>query len=90
MTEDALEDDLGQCWARGRALGKRVCPKTLSCRGARLIDSEDEREIVALMEQIVDPVGTFYRYSLPASLLHRRTRNLSSSPAEAGEGEQSR
>jgi F420-non-reducing hydrogenase small subunit len=57
---------------------------------ASLIDSDDEREIAALMEQIVDPVGTFYRYSLPASLLHRRIRNLSSSPAEAGEGEQSR
>jgi F420-non-reducing hydrogenase small subunit len=41
---------------------------------ASLIDSEDEREIAALMEQIVDPVGTFYRYSLPASLLHRRVR----------------
>jgi F420-non-reducing hydrogenase small subunit len=42
---------------------------------ASLIDSEDEREIAALMEQIVDPVGTFYRYSLPASLLHRRMRH---------------
>ncbi len=41
---------------------------------ASLIDSEDEREIAAIMEQIVDPVGTFYRYSLPASLLHRRVR----------------
>lgn len=41
---------------------------------ASLIDSEDEKEIAALMEHIVDPVGTFYRYSLPASLLHRRVR----------------
>jgi F420-non-reducing hydrogenase small subunit len=40
-----------------------------------LIDSKDEQEIAALMEQIVDPVGTFYRYSLPASLLHRRVRH---------------
>jgi F420-non-reducing hydrogenase small subunit len=42
---------------------------------ASLIDSKDEAEIAALMEQIVDPVGTFYRYSLPASLLHRRVRH---------------
>jgi coenzyme F420-reducing hydrogenase gamma subunit len=59
---------------------------------ASLIDSEDEREIAALMEQIVDPVGTFYRYSLPASLLHRRIRNLSSSrrkPAKANSPDKS-
>ena len=39
---------------------------------ASLIDSTDEEEIAALAGEIVDPVGTFYRYSLPASLLHRR------------------
>jgi F420-non-reducing hydrogenase small subunit len=39
---------------------------------ASLVESEDQEEIAALAEQVVDPVGTFYRYSLPASLLHRR------------------
>jgi F420-non-reducing hydrogenase small subunit len=39
---------------------------------ASLIASEDEDEIITLAGQIADPVGTFYRYSLPASLLHRR------------------
>jgi F420-non-reducing hydrogenase small subunit len=39
---------------------------------ASLIASHDEDEIAALAGQIVDPVGTFYRYSLPASLLHRK------------------
>jgi F420-non-reducing hydrogenase small subunit len=39
---------------------------------ASLIESRDRDEIAVLAEQIVDPVGTFYRYSLPASLLHRR------------------
>lgn len=39
---------------------------------ASLIASHDEDEIATLAAQIVDPVGTFYRYSLPASLLHRR------------------
>jgi len=37
-----------------------------------LIDSNDEAEIRDIVNQIVDPVGTFYRYSLPASALHRR------------------
>ena len=39
---------------------------------ASLIEPKDEDEIAALADQIPDPVGTFYRYSLPASLLHRR------------------
>jgi len=39
---------------------------------ASIADSRDEDEIVAILSKIVDPVGTFYRYSLPASLLHRR------------------
>lgn len=50
---------------------------------ASLIDSDDEKEIAALMEQIVDPVGTFYRYSLPASLLHRRVRRSVNGGARA-------
>ncbi len=39
---------------------------------ASLIDADDQDEIAALAAEIVDPVGTFYRYSLPASQLHRR------------------
>lgn len=38
---------------------------------ASLMESRDPDEIAALADQLVDPVGTFYRYSLPASLLHR-------------------
>jgi F420-non-reducing hydrogenase small subunit len=41
---------------------------------ASLMQTEERDEIAALAEQIVDPVGTFYRYSLPASLLHRRAQ----------------
>jgi F420-non-reducing hydrogenase small subunit len=41
---------------------------------ASLIDSTDEEEIAARAAEIADPVGTFYRYSLPASLVHRRVR----------------
>jgi len=39
---------------------------------ASLIDSTDGEEIAARAREIADPVGTFYRYSLPSSLLHRR------------------
>jgi F420-non-reducing hydrogenase small subunit len=39
---------------------------------ASLLAADDRDEISELAERIVDPVGTFYRYSLPASLLHGR------------------
>ena len=39
---------------------------------ASLIDATEEEEVAARALEIADPVGTFYRYSLPASLLHRR------------------
>lgn len=34
--------------------------------------ANDEKEMEKILDGIVDPVGTFYRYSLPASFLHRR------------------
>jgi F420-non-reducing hydrogenase small subunit len=37
-----------------------------------MIDSNDEAKIARIVERIPDPVGTFYRYSLPASLLRRK------------------
>ena len=46
---------------------------------ASLIESTDGEEIAARAREIADPVGTFYRYSLPSSLLHRRV-----SPAHKG------
>ncbi len=39
---------------------------------ASLIAGREREAIAAQAERIVDPVGTFYRYSLPASLLHGR------------------
>jgi F420-non-reducing hydrogenase small subunit len=38
---------------------------------ASLVGSNDEAEIAAILDKIADPGGTFFRYSLPASLLHR-------------------
>jgi F420-non-reducing hydrogenase small subunit len=39
---------------------------------ASLAASNDEAEIESILSAIPDPVGTFYRYSLPGSLLQRR------------------
>jgi len=36
-----------------------------------LIDSTDTEEIAQIIDGIADPAGTFYRYSLPVSLLRR-------------------
>lgn len=45
--------------------------KMVSLLGS-LIDSRDEEEIEEMIEDITDPLGTFYSYSLPKSLLRRR------------------
>jgi F420-non-reducing hydrogenase small subunit len=42
---------------------------------ASLLDFNDEEEIQKGMDRIVDPVGTFYRFGLASSLLHRKNRN---------------
>jgi len=39
---------------------------------ASLLESKEESEIDRILATIPDPVGTFYRYSLPASLLRRK------------------
>jgi F420-non-reducing hydrogenase small subunit len=39
---------------------------------ASLAASDDEAGIAAILSKIPDPVGSFYRYSLPASLLQRK------------------
>ncbi len=39
---------------------------------ASIIDSNDEGEIEQIVQTVPDPVGTFYRYSLPSSLLRRK------------------
>jgi len=39
---------------------------------ASIVDSTDEKQIEAIISKIPDPMGTLYRYSLPASLLRRK------------------
>jgi F420-non-reducing hydrogenase small subunit len=39
---------------------------------ATMIDSNDSDEIEKIIETIDDPAGTFYRFSLPGSILRRK------------------
>jgi F420-non-reducing hydrogenase small subunit len=39
---------------------------------ASVIDSQDPEEVQRILDQIPDPAGTFYRFSVPASFLHRK------------------
>ncbi len=59
----------GCCGAPGRVRDQGA--KALSAI-ASLVDSKDERQIDQILASIADPVGTFCRYSLPASLLQTR------------------
>ena len=42
---------------------------------ASVVDADTEEEAVRIVGEIADPIGTFYRFGLPASLLHRRKIN---------------
>jgi F420-non-reducing hydrogenase small subunit len=46
--------------------------KMLSAIGS-LVDSTDEEEIKKVVGELDDPAGLFYRFNLPASILHRKT-----------------
>ncbi len=39
---------------------------------ASVVDADTEEEAARIVNEVVDPVGTFYRFGLPASMLHRR------------------
>ncbi len=41
---------------------------------ASVIDSIDEKEVEQILDTVADPLGTFYRFSLPSSLLRRVQR----------------
>jgi len=45
--------------------------KALSAMASTL-EAKEEEEIDAVVASVADPAGTFYRYSLPASLLYRK------------------
>jgi len=39
---------------------------------ASVVDADTEEEAARIVAEVVDPVGTFYRFGLPASMLHRK------------------
>ncbi|MFQ6109490.1 MAG: oxidoreductase [Candidatus Aminicenantales bacterium] len=39
---------------------------------ASILDTDDEKEIEKIVDTIIDPAATFYRFSLPHSILRRR------------------
>jgi F420-non-reducing hydrogenase small subunit len=39
---------------------------------ASILDANDEKDIERIVDSIDDPAGTFYRFSLPSSLLRRK------------------
>jgi F420-non-reducing hydrogenase small subunit len=49
---------------------------------ASIMDSNDDAEIERIVSTIPDPVGTFYRYSLPSSFLRRRKLEAAAGPKE--------
>ena len=52
---------------------------------ASVVDSNDQEEIDRIIEEgLPDPVGTFYRFSLAASLLRRKKRSTSGDGAASG------
>jgi F420-non-reducing hydrogenase small subunit len=42
------------------------------CSIASIISADDAGAIDHIFDGLVDPVGTFYRYSLPSSFLERK------------------
>ena len=44
---------------------------------ATMIDANEPEEIERITNQIVDPAGTFYRFSLPGSILRRKVKESS-------------
>jgi F420-non-reducing hydrogenase small subunit len=41
---------------------------------ASIVDTTDEKVMAKVFEAVPDPAGTFYRYSVPASLLARKRK----------------
>jgi F420-non-reducing hydrogenase small subunit len=46
---------------------------------ASILDYTDEEALTRILDKFVDPIGTLYRYGIPASLLERKNMDSSSS-----------
>jgi F420-non-reducing hydrogenase small subunit len=50
---------------------------------ASIVEAKEEADIENSLASIADPVGTFYRYSLSASKLHRKYETVDSKGGQA-------
>jgi F420-non-reducing hydrogenase small subunit len=66
--------NLGCRGCYGPADGIRDVGAKLAGSIASIIDSDDPQEIEAVVKNILDPVGTFYRFNLAGSLAGRRIK----------------
>jgi F420-non-reducing hydrogenase small subunit len=53
-------------------VGAKMISALASIFGLENEENRSEEEVKKMMSQIVDPAGTFYRFSLPKSLLIRK------------------
>jgi F420-non-reducing hydrogenase small subunit len=66
--------NLGCRGCYGPAAGIQDVGAKLAGAIASVIDSDDPAEIDVIVDQILDPVGTFYRFNLAGSFVGRRVR----------------
>jgi len=52
--------------------GGKMISALASILGIEGEENMDEKEIQELINQVVDPIGTFYKYSLPSALINRK------------------
>lgn len=55
--------------------GAKMISALASILGIEREDKMSDEEVQKLIDQVVDPVGTFYKYGLPAALINRRMSN---------------
>ena len=52
--------------------GAKMISALASILGIEGEEKMSDEEVQALIDQVVDPIGTFYKYCLPTSLINRR------------------
>jgi len=52
--------------------GAKMMSALASILGIEGEEKMSDEEVQGLIDQIVDPVGTFYKYGLPAALINRK------------------
>ncbi|HDM66972.1 MAG TPA: oxidoreductase [Thermoplasmatales archaeon] len=64
----------GGALPNSRDQGAKMISALASILGVENEDKMSEEEIDKLLEQVVDPVGSFYKYGLPAAIINRKVK----------------